>query len=321
MLQFHVQRGGRNMVEGAEDRCLRLAAKQSGLLCRRQALAHGLTGNQIEWKLATQRWVLLHPGVYRVEGSQADWAQQLRGACLWAGPQHALSHRTAAALWGLARFREGPIEISVTRNIRLPVPVVVHRVRPFHSADRVTYRDFAVTSPARTLIDLCGIADAPTLRASADEFLRRRLLTLERLEAALGRSIGHRGIAGLKELAQRYAGGEQATESELEAVALDAIDAAGLPRPQKQAPIHAGGRLRRVDFLYPTERIIIEADSRLYHGDSSAFERDRERRNALTLRGYCVLQWTWKALSERPELLTAQLGQALARAQQRRSAG
>jgi len=51
----------------------------------------------------------------------------------------------------------------------------------------------------------------------------------------------------------------------------------------------------------------VECDGYAFHSDVRAFERDRQRINALTARGVVVLRWTWAALHERPQELTDEL--------------
>jgi very-short-patch-repair endonuclease len=56
----------------------------------------------------------------------------------------------------------------------------------------------------------------------------------------------------------------------------------------------------------------VEADGYATHSSPLAFEKDRQRANSLTLRGFRVLQWTWKALHERPAELIRELTGVLA---------
>lgn len=297
--------------ESAEQTCLRLAERQYGLLRREQALGHGLSVNALEWCLHISRWRVALPSVYRVEGSPHTWHQQLKAACLWAGPTVAASHRAAAALWKLARFPEGPVEVSTTRDLRASGPLTVHRVRWLRSGDFGSVLGLPVTTPTRTLVDLCAVADPSTVRSAVDECLRRKLTSLDRLGAALARAGSGRGVSALRELLENYLGGEAPTESELEALVFDLLEEAGVPLPTKQRPVFVRSRLRRLDFLYPEPKVVIEADGYATHSDPIAFEKDAERRNALTSRGYRVLHFTYQALKERPDELVDDVQRAL----------
>src|SRR5256714_7015750 len=79
----------------------RLIARQRGVLSRSQALEAGLGRGAIQHRLDSGEWQRLHPGVYRMRGAPPSWEQRLMAATLWAGPESAVSHRSAAALWKL----------------------------------------------------------------------------------------------------------------------------------------------------------------------------------------------------------------------------
>jgi very-short-patch-repair endonuclease len=297
-------------MEVAEGRCLERAARQDGVIHREQVLSLGLTEEQIEVRLRTGRWAIVFRSVYRIEGSPRGWLQSLRAAALWARRNFAISHRAAAALMKLARFPEGPVELSLTCNRRPPPGAVIHRVTELRERDLQLVRGLRATSAARTLVELCATEPLHTLEATADEMLRRRLTTLEKIEGAVARAP-RRGVSFLRDLLGRYRDGERPAESELEARAMELIDNAGLPRPIKQVPIDAGGHLYRLDMLYPSRKVVIEADSFLHHSDPGASERDRLRRNALTSRGFRVLHWTWNAIRNEADQLASDLARAL----------
>lgn len=300
------------MGDGAERDVLRLAARQAGLVRRDQVLERGLTVKQLEHRVATGRWRRLFPGVYRVEGAPASWRQSLRGVCLWGNRSAVVSHASAASLHGFARYREGPLEITALRDLRRP-GVVVHRVDTLHRKDVTSVDGIWVTAPTRTLVDLASVDTAENVKAALDEALRRKLTTLDRLEAAVARSGPQRGVRTVRELVHRYRGGDGPTESELEARVLELLESVGL-KPTCQRRTVAGRRARRLDFFLPGPRVVIEADGYASHATVSAFERERERNNALAARGFIVLHWTWSALFDRPDELLAQLGVVLRRA-------
>jgi very-short-patch-repair endonuclease len=298
-------------VGEAEVECLRQAARQWGVLRRDQALAW-LSPDQLQRRLAAKMWEPLFPRVFRVEGAPRSWRQDLKALCLWAGADYALSHRTAAALHGFRRFAEGALELSAPRHLSLPPPVRLHQVNPFGSRDLETLQGFRVTSVTRTLLDLAAVVSEADLRATVDEALQRKRTSVERLAIALAEVQRGRGTVFLRKLVHEYQGGDGPCESELEARVFELIDASSLPRPQRQRAITVAGRLRRLDFCYPKQGVIVEADGYAFHSSPLAFEKDRQRANSLALRGFLVLQWTWKALQSRPRELLSELKAALA---------
>jgi very-short-patch-repair endonuclease len=294
-----------------ELECLRLAAQQQGVVRRNQVLEH-LSVSQLRRVLKAGVWVPVLPRVYRVEGAPESWRQKLSAISLWAGKNYAFSHGTAAALLGFRRFAEGPLDVSVTRNVGAPAGVVVHRVDRLTDKDIDTSGDFIVTNATRTLFDLSATVTQKLLRASVEQALQRKWTTVELLEEALERDDCIRGRAALRALVHEFQGGDGPCESELEALVFELIDGSGLPRPDRQRRVFAGGRWRRIDFTFAEYKVILETDGYAYHSSPSSFEKDRERNNSLVARGYIVLHWTWKAIKERPAELIAELASVLA---------
>jgi len=85
-----------------------------------------------------------------------------------------------------------------------------------------------------------------------------------------------------------------------------------LPRPRSphpaRQPAHRAGRL---DFLFPAQRLIVEAASWTYHRTRRRFERDRRRDAAHTLAGYRTLRFTDRDLENAPHTIAQTLRTAL----------
>lgn len=296
---------------GGEVGLLRVAADQHGVISRSRAVRAGLSADQIERRVRSGRWERVLPGVYRIEGAPLTWQARLSAVSLWAGPGAVFSHRTAASLWGFARFKEGgPVHVTLRRRAQNPDGVVAHRTAGLGTADVGTTRGVRVTSVLRTLLDLSASEAESDVRASVDEALRRKWTTVEKLQAFVARHAKHRGITFLSKLLGEYLGGDGPTESELEAQVQELLEAEGFPRANRQqAQLVAR---RRLDFTFPGTKVVIEADGYAWHSSPIAFERDRARISALAARGFRVLQWTWAALHERPGELIRDLRLALA---------
>ena len=79
-------------------------------------------------------------------------------------------------------------------------------------------------------------------------------------------------------------------ESVLRAISLDVADLALEP----QVVIEEAGFVGRPDLVDRERRIAVEADSFEFHGKRAALRRDCERYNALALRGWLVLRFSWE---------------------------
>jgi very-short-patch-repair endonuclease len=289
------------------DGLLDLAAKQNGLVTRAQARASGLSGDQIRRRVVGGHWQRVHPCVYRLRGSPQTWVAQLQAAALWAGASGAVSHGAAAALWGFSRLEGAPPELTLADHRKPPARIRVHWSNSVPSTDVVVLRGLRVTSRLRTLLDVAGTSDANDARACVDEAMRRRWVTAEQLSRLVERSSNARGVELIRLLVEEYEGGNGPTESELEALVYEVLDAEGLPRPLKQRSVLASGRVRRLDFTFTGTPVVLEADGFAWHANLEVFERERTRHNALTLRGFVVIRWTWRALRDEADRLVAQL--------------
>src|ERR1700759_5394382 len=104
---------------------------QYGMRSRPEALPLRLTAAQIRVRVGTSGWEVDHRGVYHLAGSPRDDFSALRGAVLLGGRTAAVSHGSAAWLWGLSA---GPGEPTITvphnRVARVAGVQVVRSRRP-----------------------------------------------------------------------------------------------------------------------------------------------------------------------------------------------
>jgi hypothetical protein len=101
-------------------------------------------------------------------------------------------------------------------------------------------------------------------------------------------------------------------DSVLERRLLGLIEDAELPIPALQFhPAWLAPTNGRVDFAYPAQRLIIEGDSRKWHGLMESFDADRHRDNQAQLAGWRILRFTWKDILDDPLMVTSAIRQAL----------
>jgi very-short-patch-repair endonuclease len=259
-----------------------LAARQWGVVTRRQLAAIGIERGAVARRVAAGRLHRLHRGVYAVGHTALRKEARWLAAVLACGDGAALSHRSAAALWGIRPTASARIEVSVPRSRDGVAGVVVHRPRRL-TPDDVTEKDgIPATTPARTLHDLACL-----LRPAA----------LERAQARAQRMglVSHHEHAAL-------------TRSPLEARLLTLIRAAGLPEPEVNAWLtFGGGEEWQVDFLWRAQRVIAEADGRRDHDTGRAFEADRRRDQTALVAGFVPVRFTHRQVTTDPASVTRTL--------------
>ncbi len=92
---------------------------------------------------------------------------------------------------------------------------------------------------------------------------------------------------------------------------LPVLLAAGLPRPRCNVELWVEGKRLEVDLLWQEQRLVIETDGEETHGTRAAFQRDRQRDQALTAAGYRVARVTWRQLEDEPTPVTARIRRML----------
>lgn len=225
------------------------------------------------------------------------------------GPTAVLSHRDAAAHWGIRKSSRREIDVTVARRGRRAQDgITLHSVRRLPDEDHGVMEGIAVTSLARTLLDLAEVVRPRELERAFEEAERLRILDVIAVECLLARSRGRHGTQPLGRLVREYAGEPPPTRSEFERIFLDFCDDVGIPRPLTNAIVEG----YEVDALWPERKLIVELDSREFHDHARAFETDRVRDAVLQLADYRVLRVTWRRLRREPQIVAAQLRKGLA---------
>lgn len=296
--------------EASDGTLVALAARQHGVMARRQLIAAGVGPGAITERLASGLLVPLRRGVYVVGGSRPSASAQLMAATLAGGGDNVLSHRAATHLHGLLPLSAGAIDITTTRRTRSRPGLRVHHVRSLDPAERGTVDGIPCTSLARTLVDLAAIAPTRTVEQALDQAEVLKVYDGAAIAAAL--EVPRRGRAKLRAILDRHAPGTTVTRSELEERFLALCRGAELPPAQHNEPIALdGGTSRIADVVWRRERVIVELDGRTFHDTDHAFDDDRARDVDLKVERWSVLRFTWHHVTRRPEWVVRQLRRAL----------
>ncbi|HET9103213.1 MAG TPA: type IV toxin-antitoxin system AbiEi family antitoxin domain-containing protein [Solirubrobacteraceae bacterium] len=248
--------------------------RQAGAITAGQLKGLGLTDRNVARLLTQGTLVRRYRGVY-IDGCVAPTQRtELWAAQLAAGPDAFFSHRTTAALLGLRPVNIRALELTVVRSHTPTIAGLrVHRTTypPTRSELRVTdgLRHSAYT---RMLIELSPRETAAELDRLIAEGARRRLLDLDRLDAALTRRRRVPGRAALERALARYrpAPGDVSTLERDFAAWLATLP--DIPPPQRN--VHLADRWE-VDFYWPAQRLVVETDGSLFHRTPDELERDR----------------------------------------------
>src|SRR4051812_32926160 len=109
-------------------RAWELVERQHGVITRSQLLELGYSPKAIKHRVATGRLHRVRPGIYAAGRPKLTLHGRWHAALLACGPEAALSHASAAALWKLCPPSIHRVEVSVPRHARRRAAgVLVHR--------------------------------------------------------------------------------------------------------------------------------------------------------------------------------------------------
>ncbi|MFZ0041040.1 MAG: type IV toxin-antitoxin system AbiEi family antitoxin domain-containing protein [Solirubrobacteraceae bacterium] len=275
------------------------ANRQAGVVSRDQLLVLGFSERQINWRVDRGLLSRIHHNVYVVGHRLAGSRGYLVAALLSAGPDAFLSHRTAAAVWGLRPVDVRRLELTVPgsggRHGPAAETLIVHRTRHTpHVQDVRLNNQLRVSSVGRLLVELANRETPIELSRLVTEAVRRRLLRLEAadgrqaLEDCLARHRRYPGMAKLSSVLAAYRRPESA-RSGLERAFDRFLDRhPEIPEPQRNIQI---GRWE-IDRYWPDHRLAVELDGRPYHRAVQDMERDRVKDADLQRLGHIPIRFT-----------------------------
>ena len=296
------------------------------LVLRRQALDAGLVDDEIRRRRRRGDWTALQRGAYLVGSARPSPRQRhllmVRATLAGLRRPAVLSHASAAALHGLPLWGLPLHQVHVTRE------------PPARSADETRLRSHvahlapddiavvdgtAVSTVARTVLDIARSAPFPPALAVADAALASRSTTAAELQAVLEAGTGTRGNRTARRVvAAADPRSESVGESRSRALMIDA----GLLLPDLQVEVRRpdGSLVGRCDFGWREHGLLGEFDGRVKYGrllrpgqhPGDAVFEEKRREDALRDEGHGMVRWVWDELAA-PQTLVARWTRALER--------
>ena len=248
--------------------------RQLGLFTASDARRAGYGHPEIQALCSAGRWVRLRRGVYTTAERLAD--AEGRGArhrleCYAVlldldRPAAAISHVSAARLWGF------PVLRGLDATVRLTDPELWRRGRNFHmtraplpESDVAMAGPLRLTSAARTLVDAAREWPLDDAVVAMDSAVLAGRTSVDQLLEVTSRQLSWRGVQRSRRAIGLCDG---RAESPLETRGRLRIVGAGLPTPELQVEIRAGGRLVAVvDGWFDEAAVAVECDGRVKYTD------------------------------------------------------
>jgi len=275
-----------------------LADRQHGVVAVWQLLELGLGRGGIQYRVSIGRLHRIHHGVYAVGYRKLTRQGHRMAAVLAYGPDAVLSHRSAAAHWGIgqASYR---FDVTTPQSKRSRKTIRAHTSR-LDPEDRSIHDGIPITSVARTILDLAAQLSKESLTHLVEEADRKQRFDLRAIDRAIARRPNATGVARLKAVLAAYRGTAD-TRSRLERQFRALIHRTGLPEPQFNVLL-AG---LTVDVYWPQWKLVVELDGEPYHNNPDAFESDRIRDATLQKHDIRVLRVTGDRLDHAPGAVLA----------------
>ncbi|MEV4422668.1 type IV toxin-antitoxin system AbiEi family antitoxin domain-containing protein [Patulibacter sp. NPDC049589] len=273
----------------------RLAHAQHGVVSTAQLLAAGLTTRAIGTRVRRGQLHRIHRGVYAVGHRLLSPRGWWMAAVLAGGDGSLLSHRAAAALWGLIDGSPYVVDVVTLRREPTAKTVRAHRVRSIPPDDRAVRAGIACTSVARTLLDLATVVSTQALDRALRRAEDRRLFDRIAIEAVLRR--GWRGSVALRSAVYSFAAEHAervALKRELERRFRELLRRHRFVLPVTNVAVDTPWGTYVVDTLWPDVRAVIEVDGWDSHQDRESFRRDHARGAELGAAGYHFTRLTWQ---------------------------
>lgn len=297
-----------------DNRVAELAARQAGVVARRQLRVLGVPRRYVRHRLRRKQWQRLQPGSFATFTGPPPAEARIWAAILYAGRHAVASHGTAAWLHGLRDTCPDDVDVAVRHGRRHRPSRRGVRVRQTrHLEDR---RHPAATPPRTrledTVLDLCDEyrTEGPVVDLVIT-VCQRRLTTAARLRDAARKRKRMRWRALTRDLLCEV---EDGVQSVLERrYRRDVEIAHGLPRGERNAADVVRGRRRYRDVRYRRYRAVVELDGRATHPDELS-ELDAWRDNELvTEEDVTTLRYGWRSVAGRPCVTATQVGALLTR--------
>lgn len=243
------------------------------------------------------------------------YVAEVRAVLLSLGADCAAAGRTAAVLWGMDMFVEPRlVEVNVpTGRSRVALPGVDATRRADGGVVELGVlgcEGLPVTTALVTVVECALTRPLREAVVIADSALRRGLITLDELVAAVGARSRRPGARRLRRVLEFV---DPACESVLESLFRVLALEHGL-HPESQVTVRrpGGGRVGRFDFCFRQQRLIVECDGRRWHDPEDVREKDRRKDNELARLRWRLLRITWDDVVHHPDYVGRLLKDCLA---------
>jgi very-short-patch-repair endonuclease len=275
-----------------------LAMPRAGAFLREEARKAGADDQLERRRRRSGVWIDRGGGVLVLAPHPGGLDQERWVGLLAGGAGAHLSFEAAAELHRLDGVRRGRAVVSVRHAAHPKVDgITFHQLDDVEPDHLMVVQGFLTTTPARTILDLAAVVSFVRLRAAVEDAIVRRLTTFGEL-ARLLRTLRRPGKPGIRKLllVLDSLAGEPPPASKAEQLLHRAAARAGVQIVRQRAlparPLLGG----LVDAAVESSKLILEADSRTWHGRLQAMAKDRARDREAARQGWLPMRFLYEEL-------------------------
>lgn len=294
-----------------------------GFLARPELLAEGYTDDDIRTLKRHFSLRTIGPGLYAA-ASYADLSHERQhlirchASARRFGENIAISHQSAALLHGAAVWGLDLQHVHVTRRDAgrgRRQAGVAHHVAELPDSEVTEIDGLLVTSPARTIWDICVSSSVEAGLVTADSMLNLGKVLKSDL---IGLVLQYSSWRGSRRAKMTLSLADGLADSPGETRARLLLQRAGIPRPVLQYRVEdAAGRLIGIsDFAWPEFRLLGEFDGMVKYGRPEDLAKEKVREDRLRAQGWSMIRLVWADLaSSQQQATVARVREALRQAQ------
>ena len=294
---------------------------QTDLFTRADALAFGLTDDDLRRLRRTGELSVLRPGFYvpnavLQSASPTERHSLLARSYLTSAPaDHVLSHVSAAIVWGMDIWQLPLDRVHMTHGLdyaskRRPLRIL-HGTK-LEPTERTTVNGFPVTTAARTIVDIARTTTVERSVCVGDSALRSGHTDSDALSTAVESARFRTGISAARRAVSLMSGRSESVGESRSRVLFETLP---LPTPLLNQWVYdgAGRFVGRVDFLFWEFNVIGEFDGESKYDSKQVLLDEKYREDRLRELGWVIVRWNWRDLDD-PRTLLRRFEQAFARA-------
>lgn len=264
----------------------RVTARQTTTATGRVVFERSYPAGVTDWSLRRGTFRRLFHGVYVHRETAVTELVKAAAALLVSPADSAVSHHTAARIWGGVVPEDGRVHVSTT-GVRPKVRGIrAHRVKA-GGQQCVKLEGVRVTTAVQTFVDLGGDLGLVDLVVLGDSLVTAGQATPEQLIEAADRFRG----SGRRVLRRAAGLVRREVDSPMESRTRMLIVLAGLPEPTINHKVRwPNGSVRfRFDLSYPDFALIIEYDGRQHAESDRQWDGDINRREWMDTKGWRIV--------------------------------